>query len=205
MARPLLEVCFMQNKLFSTRNLAKMAILAALGAALMFFEIPLPFAPSFYEIDFSEVPILIGSFVMGPVAGVVMEFVKIMLKLLLKGTWTFGVGDLGNFLIGCSFIVPTSIIYRKMRSNKGMIIACISGTLCLMIIGAVLNYFLLLPFYSQFIPIDQIIQLGAAVNAFVYDMKSLVLWAVVPFNALKGVLVSILTILLFKRVQKALT
>jgi len=194
----------MQNKLFSTRNLAKMAILAALGAALMFFEVPLPFAPYFYEIDFSEVPILIGSFIMGPVAGVVMEFVKIMLKLALKGTWTFGVGDFANFLIGISFIVPTSIIYRKLRSTKGMIVACVCGTVSLVVIGAILNYFVLLPFYSQFMPIEQIIQLGASVNAFVYDLKSLVLFATVPFNALKGILVSIITILIFKRVSKVL-
>lgn len=96
---------------------------------------PLPFAPYFYELDFSEVPILIGSFIMGPVAGVIMELVKILLKLALKGSWTFGVGDLGNFLIGCSFIVPTAIIYRKIKGLKGMIIACVSGTLCLAVVG----------------------------------------------------------------------
>ena len=195
----------MQNKFFSTKNLAMMAILAAVGAVLMFFEVPLPFAPYFYEIDFSEVPILIGSFIMGPVAGVVMEFVKIMLKLALKGTWTFGVGDLGNFLIGCSFIVPASIVYRRLKNKKGMLIGCICGGLSMVVIGAFLNYFLLLPFYAQFMPIEQIIELGASVNAFVYDMKSLVLWAVVPFNALKSLLVSILVILLYKRLSRVIS
>ena len=193
----------MKNKLFTTANLVKMAVLAAVGAALMFFEVPLPFAPYFYELDFSEVPILIGSFIMGPVAGVIMELVKILLKLALKGSWTFGVGDLGNFLIGCSFIVPTAIIYRKIKGLKGMIIACVSGTLCLAVVGAVLNYGLLLPFYAQFMPIDQIIELGASVNALVYEMKSLVVWAVVPFNLLKGVLVSLITLLCYKRISKS--
>lgn len=193
----------MKEKLFTTANLVKMAVLAAVGAVLMYFEIPLPFAPYFYEIDFSEVPILIGSFIMGPVAGVVMELVKILLKLALKGSWTFGVGDLGNFLIGCAFIVPTAIIYRKIKGLKGMVTACICGTLCLGLAGAILNYFLLLPFYAQFMPLEQIIELGASVNAFVYDMKSLVLWAVVPFNLLKGVLVSIITLLCYKRISKS--
>ena len=96
-----------------TTKLAVTAMLAALSAVLMFFEFPLGFiAPSFYEFDFSEVPVLVGTFSMGPIAGAVIEFVKILVKFLIKGTSTGGVGELANFLIGCSFILPAGFIYN---------------------------------------------------------------------------------------------
>ena len=141
---------------------------------------------------------------MGPLAGVVIELVKILLNLVMNGTITFGVGEFANLLIGCSFVVPAAILYKRKDSLANLIFACAIGTVILSIAGGLLNYFVLLPFYSQFMPIEQIIQAGAAVNAFVYDMKSLVLWAVVPFNMLKGILVSIITILLYPRLKKAL-
>ena len=194
----------MKQKLFQTKNLVQMALLACLAAVLMLFEIPLPFAPFFYELDFSEVPILIGAFLMGPLAGMVIEFVKILLNLVMNGTITFGIGECANLLIGCSLIMPASWIYRRKNNRISLILGCIVGIIVLVIVGALLNYFVLLPFYSQFMPIEQIIQAGAAVNAFVYDMKSLILWAVVPFNLLKGVLVSVITILLYPKLEKAL-
>mgnify|MGYP000284904119 FL=1 len=102
-----------------TTKLAVTAMLAALSAVLMFFEFPLGFiAPSFYEFDFSEVPVLVGTFSMGPIAGVVIEFVKILVKFLIKGTSTGGVGELANFLIGCSFILPAGFIYKYKKSKS---------------------------------------------------------------------------------------
>lgn len=95
---------------------------------LMLFDIPLPFAPTFYKIDFSEVPVLIGAFTMGPVAGALIELVKILLNLLIRGTSTAGVGDLGNFLIGCAMCIPASLIYQKLHSRKGAIIGMVTGT-----------------------------------------------------------------------------
>ena len=181
-----------------------MAVLAAIASVLMLFEVPLSFAPYFYELDFSEVPILIGAFLMGPLAGMVMEFLKILLNLAMNGSITFGVGEFANFCIGCSYIIPVAFLYRKKRSRAALIAACIVGTVVLAVMGGILNYFVMLPFYSQFMPIEQIIQAGAAVNAFVYDMKSLVLWAVVPFNALKGILVSVIVLLLYPRLEKIL-
>ena len=101
------------DKTAKTTKLAVTSMLAALAAVLMFFEFPLGFiAPSFYEFDFSEVSVLVGTFSMGPVAGVVIEFIKIFIKFLIKGTTTGGVGELANFLIGCSLILPAGLIYK---------------------------------------------------------------------------------------------
>ncbi len=97
-----------------TRILAQIGMLGAISVVLMLFEIPLPFAPAFYEIDFSEVPVLVGCFAMGPVAaGAAIELIKILLNFAINGTITAGVGELANFLLGCSFVVPARIIYRK--------------------------------------------------------------------------------------------
>ena len=115
-----------------TTKLAVTAMLAALSAVLMFFEFPLGFiAPSFYEFDFSEVPVLVGTFSMGPIAGVVIEFVKILVKFLIKGTSTGGVGELANFLIGCSFILPAGFIYKYKKTRVGAIVGMLTGTVAM--------------------------------------------------------------------------
>ena len=101
-----------------TRNIAVTGMLSAIAVVLFLFEIPLPFAPSFYELDFSELPVLIGSFAIGPVAGVTIELCKVLLKLAIRGTTTAFVGDFANFIIGCSMVVPASIIYHRFRTKK---------------------------------------------------------------------------------------
>jgi len=111
-----------EKKRISTKVIAQIGVLGAIAMVLMLFDIPLPFAPTFYKIDFSEVPVLVGAFTMGPVAGALIELVKILLNLLIRGTSTAGVGDLGNFLIGCAMCIPASLIYQKLHSRKGAII-----------------------------------------------------------------------------------
>ena len=96
------------------RMMAQIGMLSAIAVVLMLFEIPLPFAPSFYEIDFSEVPVLVGSFAMGPLAGAAIELVKILLNLAINGTTTAGVGEFANFLIGCAMVLPAAWIYKKI-------------------------------------------------------------------------------------------
>lgn len=187
----------------AVRALVQIGMLSAIAVVLMLFEVPLPFAPSFYEIDFSEVPVLVGCFVMGPVAGAAIEFVKILLNFLINGTVTAGVGELGNFLIGCAFCVPAGIIYRKNRSRKGAIIGMVTGTLFMTVIGCFINGFVLLPAYAKafHMPIDAIVGMGTAVNGHINSLTTLVLFAVVPFNLLKGVLVSLIVFLIYKKIS----
>lgn len=189
-----------------TRRMAYIAIFGVLGAVLMFFEVPLFFAPSFYEIDFSEVPVLITTFYLGPVAGVTTELLKIILKLLLKGTSTAFVGDFANFVIGCSFVLPASIVYHARKSKKSAVAGMALGTMCMTVFGSAFNAFYLIPTYSRLfgMPLEAIVGMGTAVNANINSVTTLVLFAVVPFNLLKGVLVSIITYLLYKRVEKIL-
>ena len=136
-----------KKKRISTKIIAQIGVLGAIAMVLMLFDIPLPFAPTFYKIDFSEVPVLIGAFTMGPVAGALIELVKILLNLLIRGTSTAGVGDLGNFLIGCAMCIPASLIYQKLHSRKGAIIGMVTGTVFMTIVGCFINAYLLLPAY----------------------------------------------------------
>lgn len=194
-----------KNKM-SVKMITQVGMLGAIAVVLMLFEIPLPFAPSFYEIDFSEVPVLIGSFAMGPLAGVLIELVKILLNFLINGTTTAGVGEIANFLIGIGFCLPASAIYRKMHSKKGAIIGLASGTLVMTVVGCFLNAYILLPAYAKAfeMPIDALIGMGTAVNAKITDLFTFVIFAVTPFNLLKGVLVSLIVVLIYKKISPIL-
>ena len=194
-----------KNKM-SVKMITQAGMLGAIAVVLMLFEIPLPFAPAFYEIDFSEVPVLVGAFAMGPLAGLLIEFVKILFNLLINGTTTAGVGEIANFLIGISFCLPASLIYRKMHSKKGAIVGLASGTLIMTAAGCFLNAYVLLPAYAKAfeMPIDALVGMGTAVNAKITDLFTFVVFAVAPFNLLKGVLVSLVVVLIYKKISPIL-
>lgn len=192
------------KKLFTTKNLVLMAVFSALAGVLMSLEFPLPFiAPPFYQIDLSEIPVLIGSFIMGPVAGVIIEAVKILLKLLIKQSSTAYVGDLANFIIGCCLVVPASIIYQKYKTKKGAFTGMLVGTAVMAVAGAIINYFVLIPFYVKAygLPLDTIIAMGAEINSFISNKWTFVLICVAPFNLVKGVIDSLITALVYKRIS----
>ena len=190
----------------STHYLTYTAIFACLAGVLMFFEIPLFFAPSFYKIDLSEIPILICTFYLGPVAGVAAELVKIMLKLLIKGTTTAFVGDFANFVVGCSFVLPASIFYHARPDKHTALLGMLIGTLSMTVFGSAFNAIYLLPKFAALfgMPMEAIIGMGTKINPKITSVTTLVLFAVVPFNLLKGVVDSALTFLLYKRISPIL-
>jgi riboflavin transporter FmnP len=195
-----------KTKLMTTRNMAKMGILGAVAGVLMLLEIPLPFAPAFYEIDLSEVAVFLGTFAMGPVAGIIIEAVKILVNLVITGTATAGVGEFANFLIGCCLVVPAGIIYKRNKNIKNAIIGMVAGILCMTVAGALLNYFLLIPVYAKAfgIPVEAIVEMGTKINPKINSLWDLILLANVPFNLLKGVLSGIITFLIYKRLSPIL-
>ena len=152
----------------------------------MFFEFPLWFAPAFYELDFSEVPALVGAFMFGPTAGVAIEGLKVLIKIALKGTTTMFVGDLANFIVGCAMVVPASAFYFTKKTRKSALIGLITGGLCMVIAGSLMNGFYLLPKFAE-----------------LYGMpiEALVALAVVPFNILKSIVVGAITLILYKYIS----
>ncbi len=185
------------------KTIAQIGMLSAIAVILMLFEIPLPFAPSFYEIDFSEVPVLVGCFAMGPMAGATVELIKILMNFVINGTITAGVGEIANFLIGCALCVPAGIIYRKMRTRKGAVIGMSVGIVFMTILGCVLNAFILLPAYAKAfnMPIQALVEMGTAVNSSITNLFTFVMFAVAPFNILKGVVVSLIVFLIYKKIS----
>ena len=128
-----------KERILSTRKMAMIGMFSAIAAILHVMDFAVPFAPPFYKLDFSELPTLIGAFAFGPATGVMIEFLKILLKLVFKGTSTAFVGDLANFVVGCSFILTASIIYEFKKTKKGAVIGCVAGTAAMTIFGTAFN------------------------------------------------------------------
>ncbi len=196
-----------RRKVTPARRVTIVAICAAIAAVLHMLDFPLPFlAPEFYKLDFSELPVMLCGFYLGPSATVICEAVKILLKLLLKGTSTAFVGDFANFAVGCSLVLPATIIYHIRKSKVSAIWGLAVGTLVLTIFGSAFNGIYLLPKFAELygMPLDTIIAMGSAVNPAISNVPTFVALAVAPLNLIKGGMISILTMLLYKRVAKPL-
>ena len=190
-----------------TRRITIIAICGAIAAVLHIFDFPVPFlAPGFYKLDFSELPILLCGFFLGPSATVLCQALKIMLKLLLKGTSTAFVGDLANFVIGCAMVLPAVVIYHVKKSKVSAIIGLAAGTLVMTVFGTAFNAVYLVPKFAELYgtPIEAILQMGAQIFPSVDSLTSFVFYCVAPLNLLKGLSVSILTLLLYKKVARPL-
>ena len=191
----------------TARRVSIVGICAAIATVLHVLDFPVLFiAPEFYKLDFSELPVLLCGFYLGPTATVACEGDKILLKLVVKGTSTAFVGDFANFAVGCSFVLPATIWYHIHKSKHGALIGLILGTLCMSIFGSAFNAVYLLPKFSQLfgLPLDAIIGMGSAIRGGVNSVTTFVMLCVAPLNLLKGTMVSVLTMLLYKRVAKPL-
>lgn len=190
-----------------TRYITICGMFGALAMILHIFDFPVVFlAPGFYKLDFSEIPVMIGAFYLGPVGGVIIELVKILLKLVVKGTSTAFVGDLANFVVGCSFAVPASIVYHLHKTRKMALAGLATGTVVMTVFGSLFNALYLIPAFSKLygMPLDAIVGMGSAINPAVTSLSGLVLMCVAPLNLLKGVLISVPTMVLYKRISKVL-
>ena len=189
------------------RTMVQIAMLSAVSAVLMMFEFPIPFlAPPFIKMDFSEIPVLVGTFAMGPLAGVVIELLKNILHFVTYGTTTGGIGELSNFFIGCAFAVPAGIFYRKRKTRKNAVLGMATGTLLMVIMGCLSNAFVMFPLYSVVmgIPMDSFIAMGTAIHPTIDNMVTFVVLCMVPFNLVKGIIISMITLLLYKRLKVVL-
>ncbi len=188
------------GRILTTRKIAMIGLFSALALILYVLDFPVPFAPPFYKLDFSEIPALLGTFAFGPVAGVMIEFCKIVLKLLVKGTSTAFVGDLANFVIGCSLILPASILYLFKKTKKRAVLSCVTGTAIMTVFGTAFNAVYLLPAFSKLygMPLEAIIGMGSEINGGITDIVTFVCFAVAPMNLIKGFAASFVSMLIYK-------
>jgi len=183
-----------------TRYLTTIAILSAIAVILMFFELPIPMMPGFLKLDVSELPAIIGAFILGPMAGVFIELIKNILHL--GSSNTMGIGEMANFLVGVSFVIPAGYFYRRNSSHTGAVLSLGFATLVMMASASVLNYFVLIPLYQTVLhfPLDQMIALGTVANPHIIDLPSFITMAIAPFNMIKGFIISVFTMMIYKKV-----
>jgi riboflavin transporter FmnP len=180
-----------------TRFIATTGMLSAISAALMFFEFPLPFLPPFLKLDLSDVPVLIGAFVLGPLPALAITLVKDLIHLLV--TTSGGVGELADFLVTGSLALSVGFIYMARKTILFSILGCLIGVFVMTIMGVVSNIYIILPFYENFMPIDAILAMCAKINPVITNVKSYIIFGVVPFNLFKGILVAAIAIPVYKR------
>lgn len=191
-----------QKRMFNVRNVVLIGMFSALAAVLETLQIPVPFAPPFYKLDFAELPVLVGGFAMGPVPAMLIAVVKNLLKLLINGTSTFYVGEVANALGSMLLSAPAALIYRRHKTKK-VAMAALAVSVVIAVIGAVfINCFLTLPTYAiAFGGMENIIAMGTAVNPAITNLYTFAIFAIVPFNLLKCSLNALVTVLVYKRIS----
>lgn len=198
-----------RKKFFSASNIAKIAMFAALAAVLQLFRIPLPFLfPSFLELNFADIPALVGTFALGPVAGSVIVVVKLLIKLLIQGTGSGFVGDLSDLFCGLTLVVPAGLVYKYDRTFKGALLALLAGTLASVGISLLTNRFIIIPAYAEMFGgieaiagmLTELFPACTGENFYAYYLPL----SVLPFNLLRCLIASGVTLLVYKRISRLL-
>ena len=193
----------MTKKVLTTKNLTMIAMFSAISAVLMVFEIQLPFSPSFVKFDFSDLPVMLGGFLIGPFAGGIIVFMKILLHFLLNGTTSFFVGDLSNLLLTLSFVLPASFIYQQKKTKKTTIQGLLVSIICTSLLAIIFNLFLIFPLYLKVLNLKMVdlINMIHVVNPLVKDVFTMIVFSLLPFNLFKYSIVSMITMLSYKKLS----
>lgn len=194
------------NSRMGVDYMVKVSVLSVLAFLIMLIELPLPFTPEFLKIDLSDLPSLVASFAMGPVAGILVQLLKNILKIALRGTNTLFVGELANFLVGSIYVVVASLIYRRKRTKGAAVKGLVLATLLMSVFASAANYFVLLPFYAKVygVPLEAYVDMAKSVNAYVVDLRSFIVFGIFPFNFVKGVLIAIVGYPVYTRLRMAI-
>lgn len=177
----------MKTKTLNTNRFIKLSLLSAIAVILMYIDFPvIPIFP-WLKIDLSDVPALMGAFAFGPLAGVIIELMKNLLILIVKGTGTAFVGELANFLVGVALVWPAALVYKKNKTKKTAVLGMVLGILCIEVVGILANVYLLLPAY------------GMAMSK--AELMQYVTVGLIPFNGIKSILVCGITYALYKKVS----
>ena len=191
-----------KTAVLSVRTISMTAMLSAVAYLLAFVEFPVPLSPSFARMDLSDFPALIGAFAFGPLSGLLIELVKNTLQLLT--TSTGGIGEIANFLMGAAYVVTAGFIYKRHKTKKTALLACITASFVMGAAAALANYFILLPLFESFMPLDQLITSFAEFLPFIRTKLDVVLFNAFPFNLLKGLVIGGFTMLTYKRLTPIL-
>lgn len=186
----------------NTLRLVQIAIFSAIATVISMIRIPIFFAPSFYRLDLSDAVVLVSGFSLGAASAFFTEFLKVFLKILLKGSASMGIADLAKLTIGLALVLPTSIVYKRNSTFKGACLSLLAGVFCTVIVAALMNYFVLLPVFEALFNISEqnIIAMVQTVNPLITDRLTFVLLVVCPFNLVENIVVCILSLTAFNQI-----
>ena len=195
-----------KHKVLTTRNLVMIAMFGAASAVLMYFDFATPLAPGFMKFDFADLPAMLATFMLGPVEGLLVCALKLILKLIVKGSETAFVGEIANFVCGACYMLPAALVYHFKKGKKWAAISLIVGTLSVTVCAVFMNTFVMFPLYSKLygMPMEAIVGTGTAINSHIDSLFTMMLYSIVPFNLVKYGIVSFLTFILYKRLKRLL-
>ncbi|HAA64322.1 MAG TPA: ECF transporter S component [Thermoanaerobacter sp.] len=187
-----------------TQAIVKIGFLSATAFILMYLEFQVPLFPGFLKLDFSDVPALVASFAMGPLYGVMVELIKNIIHATI--TQSGGIGEIANFSVGSIFVYTAGIIYQFNKTRKNALISMAIATVVMAFTASLLNYYVFLPLYQKVMgwPMDAIIGMSKAANKNIVDVRTLIAYGIFPFNVLKGIMLSLITLLIYKKLSPVL-
>lgn len=190
-------------KKWNVKEIALIGILGGMAGILMMFRTPLPFMPPFMDFDLASLPELIGGFALGPVAGIAIVLVKILVKLALVGTNSMFTGEISNIILSLSYILPAIWIYDRHKSKESAMKGMLIGTVVCALAAVLTNLWIIIPFYVNLygMQMEDIIMMCQAVNPYIEDLWMLALLGIIPFNVIKRGAESIITLLLYKKIS----
>lgn len=195
-----------KEKKLATRTMVMVAMMGAVSMILMLFDFSVPFAPSFLKMDISDLPVILATFMMGPIEGTLVALIKIALKLVVKGTDTAFVGEIANIIGAVSYLLPAALVYHFKKGKSGAIAALTVGTLVVSFTSIIGNLYLTFPAFSKIygMPMETIIAMGTAINGNITDLFTMMVFAVLPFNLFKYGILSVITFFVYKRLKNIL-
>lgn len=185
------------------RRLTMAALCGAVSFVLMYFSFSVPVLSPFAEFDFSALPGLIGGFILGPIGAIEIIVAKLGLKLLFKGSSSLLTGELINFVLSLSYILPAALYYRRHKTKTGAVIGLAMGTLISVIVSIPANVCLTFPIYIKLYGMnwEGILEMCAAVNPWIKSIPTMVAFSIVPFNLLSRAVTSLITLLVYKKLS----
>lgn len=187
----------------STRTLCFVGLFGALSAILMMFKIPLFFAPAFMKLDFAELPCILGGFMFGPIAGVAIVLVKLVLNILLNGSDSMYVGEISNLILSSTYVLTASLLYRGHKTKKRAAVSLFVSIIVTAVVSVISNTYFTFPAYATVygLEMESIVDMASAINPLVKDATTMMVFSVFPFNIVKFGLVSLITFLVYKKIH----
>lgn len=186
------------------RTIAFVGLMGAVSAVLMLFRFPLPFMPPFMSFDLSGLMEMLGGFMFGPFAAVCIIIVKILLQVVIQGSFSLGTGELQNFILSSCYVLPALFIYHRNKTKKRAAAGMAVSTIFVSVVAVLTNLYLIIPFYVKLfgMTMEDIIGMCSAVNPAMKNVMTMALFGILPFNLIKFGVTSIVTFIVYKRLSK---